>query len=289
MWFIVFTILLHLLVIFPVILYRKMSKVYLNERVPHSKTPAELKIPFSEIRIPTKNDKSLYAWWIPVNELTAESFPTLILVHGWNRNVERLLVYIRELYGRGFNLIAFDARHHGSSDTDEYASMPKFAEDIQSVIDYLQDELHSGLDGLAVVGLSIGGAASIYAASQDFRIKKVVTVGAFAHPEDVMRSEFRKHYIPYFPLVWLLFRKMQKVIGLTFEKVAPVNNIHNSPADFLIIHGEKDDVVPAGDAHRLAAAGNPKRVSVWIIAGRGHSDCHREFGFWDRILNFLKK
>ena len=45
----------------------------------------------------------------------------------------------------------------------------------------------------------MGGAASIYTASLDKRVKAVVTVGAFSHPEKVMGLEFKKHKIPYYP------------------------------------------------------------------------------------------
>ena len=49
------------------------------------------------------------------------------------------------------------------------------------------------------VGLSIGGAASIYAAAHDDRIKAVITVGAFAEPQAVMKKQLNRHGISQHP------------------------------------------------------------------------------------------
>jgi len=265
-----------------------MLKVYKNPKIPHQNTPAERNIPFEEVRYPTRNNCQLYGWWIPAGKNEQKDAPVLILVHGWGRNVERMMSYIQAFYHHGFNMLAFDTRNHGSSDADSHSSMVKFAEDIQASIDFIEKRNKDGRPQIGVLGLSIGGAGSIYAASLDPRIRSVVTVGAFAHPADLMREEFRRRHIPYFPFVWLLFKYMQHRIGVTLDQIAPANNIMKTRAHFFLIHGEKDDVVPLSNAQKLSRAGDPGRVRLWAIPGRGHSDCHREPGFWDRVVAFFK-
>ncbi len=265
------------------------SVAYRNPQKRHHRTPADYDIPFTEIYIPTYNRRHLYGWWIPGENVASESPPTLVLVHGWGRNVARMLGFIRELHPQGYNLLAFDARSHGSSDRDGTATMVKFAEDICSAIDYLVLLPNIDPEQIGVIGLSIGGSSAIYAASLDTRIKCVVTMGAFAHPGDIIRLEFEKRHIPYFPLVWLIILYIQLRIGKSFNKIAPVNVIPDIPARIFIIHGEDDSVVPLEHGQRLHVSGNPDRVRFWQIPGRGHSDCPEHPEFWPKVSAFLKE
>lgn len=280
--------LLILLILFGVLLVL-MTRMYTNKFEAHIKTPGEYGIPFESVRYSTENQKKLYGWWIPAPKNKEEPAATLILVHGWNRNVGRMMPYIKALHPEGYNLLVFDSRNHGSSDPDEFSSMPKFAEDIIASINFLEKKPECKVDNLGVVGLSMGGAASIYAASKDKRITKVITVGAFAHPAKVMKREIQKKHIPYFPVIWMFFRYVQYKIGVPFDVFAPINNIGKVTANVLLIHGELDDVVPLEDAQSMEKAGNQSKVKLWVIPGKGHSDCHEETSYWNRIITFLRK
>lgn len=263
-----------------------LSRVYSAPQVEHQITPAKYKIDFEEVRFPTMNDKSLYGWWIPGTDPDGQ--PTIILVHGWSRNVERMLPYIRNLHGCGYNLLAFDARHHGSSDPDKFSSMLKFAEDISAAVDFVSQKENVDPDLIGVLGLSIGGAGTIYAAAHDDRIKAAVTVGAFAHPAEVMKLEFSRRHFPYYPFIWLFFKYMEYRIGAKFDEIAPVNNISIVKAHILLIHGQNDQTVPVEQGEHLYAVSNPDKTEFWLQPDRGHSDCHRETGFWDRIDDFFR-
>ncbi len=265
-----------------------LPKLYQNPRKPHKKTPAEFDIPFEEVRFSTKNERTLYGWWVQA-EKAVQKVPTIVLVHGWGRNVERTLPYIRNLHPEGFNLLAFDSRNHGSSDGDKFSSMLKFAEDISAALDFLIEKKKVNPEKIGLLGLSIGGAASIYAAAHDPRIRAVVTVGAFAHPGDVMRDEFRRYHVPYFPLVWLLFEYFQWRIGGRFNAIAPEKQITQSQAKFLLIHGLEDKIVPVEHARRLAKSGRAGQITLWLIPQKGHSDCHFHPDFWPRVSGFLKE
>lgn len=250
-------------------------------------TPAKYGFDFDEISIPTKNNKNLYGWWIPADKSNYKNLPIIILIHGWSRNVDRMMSYIKKLHPAGYNLIAFDSRCHGRSDDDKYSSMIKYTEDIIAAIDYAVKHKKGNIDKLGLLGLSMGGAASIYTASLDKRIKTVVTVGAFPHPEKVMGVEFKKRKVPYFPFVWLAFRYMEFRIGVKFNAMAPVNNIAKSDAKFLLIHGMDDETVPLEQAGELYEASNRTNTTFWKIEGKGHSDCNHHSDFWLRVLDFL--
>ena len=192
------------------------------------------------------------------------------------------------MYGNGTNILAFDSRHHGNSDSDNFSSMVKFAQDISACINFVENKPTVEKNNFFVIGLSIGGAASIYAAAADNRITKVVTVGAPSNPAQVMKIHMRKKHIPQ-PIVWAAFKIMEYRIGKSFNQLASANNIFKSKAKVLLIHGTKDKVVPFSQATSILNAANKNQAKLWAIEGKGHSNCHFEKGFWDKIISFFNE
>lgn len=254
-----------------------------NPRVPPRKTPAELGLPFREVWFPTASGKRLHGWLTaPVSEPGSPRWA--ILVHGWGRNAERMLPYIRALAAAGFHTLAFDARHHGLSDRDGFASMKKFSEDIRAAADFLEKEGEK--PPFAVLGLSIGGSAAIHAAAHDSRLRPVVTVGAFAHPRDAMIALGFGRFI-FAPIAPLLFRFIEWRVGARLDHLAPERNIAKVPS-VLLVHGTEDTVVPPSHAQRLLAGANG-HAELWLIPQRGHSDVHLEPGFFPKVISFLSQ
>ncbi len=276
----IFYILLVVLTI-SLLLFSVIVKGFKNPVNPHDNIPDDLGLKVLEVKFPSVKKQDIYAWKIVANQ----DFPTLILVHGWGRNVERMTPYLRKLCCRGFNMLAFDARGHGNSHDDGAMTIVKFAEDIASAIEYVLSDENQINKEISLIGVSIGGASSILAASRDERIKKVVTVGAFAHPEEVMRKQLKDRHVPYYPFTWIFFKFVKWRTGINFDDIAPINNISKAKADFLLIHGKEDKVVPLEQGQKLKAA-QPK-VELWEIPMRGHSNCHLEKGFWDKVSDFL--
>ena len=254
-----------------------------NPRVPPRRTPADVGISFEEIHFASRRGLALHGWWIPCDREGRR--PLVVLVHGWGRNVERMLPYLPMLHPAGFHLLAFDARHHGLSDPDGHASMPKFSEDIRAAIDAGAARPEVDRGRIAVLGLSIGGSAAIHAAAHDPRIRAVVTVGSFADPRDAMVTFGRWRWLVA-PALPLAFRFMEWRIGVRMAEIAPEAVIARAAARFLLVHGDADTVVPVSHAHRLAAAAGA-RARLWIMPGRGHSDIHLEPGFPERLVAFL--
>ena len=264
------------------------SHSYKFKKEPNKFTPAKYGYDFNEIRIPTKNNKNLYGWWVPTENPKEEKLPTIVLVHGWSRNVDRTMSYIKQLRPAGYNLLAFDSRSHGKSDDDNPSTMIKFMEDIRSAIDYTEKQPKVDTERIGLLGLSIGGSASIYAASLDDRVKSVVTIGAFSHPRKVMTTEFKRHRIPNFPFIWIIFKYMEFRIGVKLDDVAPVNNIAKSNAQFYLIHGVNDATVPIEQGVELLNAGKSEKVKLWKVEGKEHSDCNHHPEFWGNVISFLK-
>ncbi len=261
-----------------------VERMYRYERRPHRATPAKFGLPFEEVHFPTEKGGQLYGWWIPASP----NAPTLILVHGWGRNAERMMPYIRKLHPAGYNLLAFDARNHGSSTPQKHPTVWTFTQDILATVDFLVTSGRADPGRIGVIGLSVGGGAAINASALDDRIRSVITVGAFSHPVEVMTLEFQKHGVPSF-VAWLLFRYMRLRFGLDFDRIAPIHHIARSQASILLIHGDRDATIPLAQGQALAEAGDPGRTRLWIVPGKGHSNCNAHPEFWERVEFFLRE
>ncbi len=259
-----------------------LTRHYRVPRVPHRRTPEMYGIGFEELRFATGGGKQLYGWWIPAGTRPG---PAVILVHGWGRNLERMLPFIRPLHGAGFHLLAFDARCHGSSDPDGHATMVTFSEDIRAAVRVAASRPEVDPARLSVLGLSVGGAAAIHAAAHEPTLRAVVTVGAFAHPGDAMSWELRGRGVPG-PLIRLVLRWVERRVGFSLEDEAPERKIVHAKAPILLVHGEEDEVVPPEHGTRLARAGGDG-VRLLLLPGRGHSDCNRDPRFWPEVLAWL--
>ena len=261
-----------------------IARMYRNEKEPHHSTPAKYDIPFTEINIPVSKEDHLYGWWIP----GSQKAPTIILVHGWGRNLSRMLQYIGHLHPLGYNLLAFDARNHGSSSLEKHPTVWTFSKDTLAAINYVSQLNSFSSSEFGIIGLSIGGGAAINAASFNHQVKSVITVGALSHPTEIMKLEFQKRSIPAF-IPKFLFRYIKFRFNIDFNKIAPVNNIQNANADILLVHGGKDAIVPLAQGQALEKSGNRERTHLWIVPDKGHSNCESHPEFWARVEAFLKK
>ncbi|HDR04012.1 MAG TPA: alpha/beta hydrolase, partial [Candidatus Marinimicrobia bacterium] len=231
---------------------------------------------------------TLNGWWIPAKEAKSAR-PLIILVHGWGSNAARMLPCIEALYDENYHFIAFDARSHGSSGKDGYSTMVKFGEDIQSAILWALSHKVEQICGIGVMGHSIGGAGTLYAASRTPLIKAVVTVGAFADPRTVMAKTYHKTLKIPSILIPLIFKQMEWRLGFRFEDIAPVNILNNIFGKMLIVHGTDDEIVPFSEAEKLAEkAMNWGNLQFLPLAGKKHSDCRSHPNFWPTVKTFLK-
>lgn len=253
------------------------------ERVIESQTPAAVGLRHQDVRLPTANGKSLFGWFIPASrDGTAGKSPAVVLLHGWGGNAETLLPLARPLHEAGFALLFIDARCHGQSDEDSFASMPRFAEDLGHAIAWLQqrDDIHP--HAVAAIGHSVGAGAVLLGAARTRDLAAVVSIAAFTHPVAMMRRWFAAKGIPYRPLGWLMLRYVEWVIGHRFDDIAPVNTIRQVRCPVLLVHGAEDRTVPVEEAHAIHAHRSGDHVRLKVVAGS-----HDDYADLDRELPVL--
>ena len=137
--------------------------------------------------------------------------------------------------------------------------------------------------GIAVIGHSVGAAASLYAASTERRIDAVVAVASFAHPAEMMRENF-----PFpAPVTWALLEVVERMIGHDYDDIAPRNRIAAVTAPVMLMHGDADAVIPLRDSidlhERLPGS------ELVVVPGGTHADLDRYRPFFPAVDAFLQK
>ena len=250
------------------------------ERVVEQATPEGL--PWREVMVPGTNGKQLFGWFIPAGERA----PALVIIHGWGGNAEMMLPLAAPLHAAGFALLLLDARCHGRSADDSFASLPRFAEDIETGLDWLavQPEVDGGR--LGIIGHSVGAGAALLVASRRPGLGAVVSLAAFAHPALMMRRWLASKNIPHWPVGAYILAYVQRVIGYRFDDIAPCRTIAHVRCPVLLVHGQDDATVPADEARQIQAAALGDVVELLVIPGShdDYGDVGRQIG---RLSEFL--
>jgi len=262
-----------LLGLFPIVLHW----VYRVPRLIETTTPESISLPFSSQYLPGPKSKRLFSWLIPGKDKQC----TVILVHGWGGNAQMMLPLALPFHEAGMNVLLYDSRNHGKSDGDTFSSLPRFAEDLGSVIAWITQRDPS--QKIVVLGHSIGAAAAMLAASHRTDIDLVIGMSGFAHPNLVMRRHLDRPWLPQ----WfkpLIMNYIQWVIGYKFDEIAPMNRIRYIRCPVLLVHGTEDSVVPISDM-RLIEQNAPLEGNVHVVSIEGAH--HNSVDQFQRHSNYL--
>ncbi|RAI39772.1 alpha/beta hydrolase [Rhodoplanes roseus] len=243
--------------------HQAMLRALRAPRVPHDQGPLDLGLPADavrEVEIAGMRGKRLFAWLVTPDVAVPAPHPAVLVMHGWGSNAAMMLPVVAPLRDAGFAVLLLDARCHGRSDDEDFASMPRFAEDISSGLAFLRAQPGIDPGRIALIGHSVGAAAALLHASRHDDVRAVVSLSAFAHPREIMRGWMAAKHVPHWPIGWWVLRHVEHVIGASFDVIAPLATVARVRCPVLLVHGRRDDTVPFADAERLAAAASRARV-----------------------------
>jgi alpha-beta hydrolase superfamily lysophospholipase len=269
--------LLALALLFPVLLHW----IYRAPRVVERSTPQQHGLPFIEHYLKGTKEKHLYAWLLTAQQSQA----TLVIVHGWGANAEMMLPLARPFHHAGMDVLLYDARNHGKSDSDSFSSLPRFAEDLGTALEWVKRR--NPHHQIVVLGHSIGCAAAILAASHRDDIDLLIGLSGFAHPNLVMNRHLDRPWLPLF-LRSLIMSYIQWVIGFRFDDIAPMNRIPHVRCPVLLAHGTKDTVVPISDMRLIEANATPQRpIRMLEIEDARHDSVEHFQQHADKLIGFI--
>ena len=231
-----------------------------------SQTPADFNLTAETVRIPVDGIE-LVAWFLP--PAPAVDGATMIYAHGFAGNRGVMLETAVALHERGYGALLLDLRNHGESggrvSTWGYAE----ANDLVAAYHYLLTRPEVNPARIGLLGKSMGGAAAAQAAAQLPDLGVLVlesTYSSFAGnlPNILPSIAHQPSYLT--PLV---LRRMASVSALPLANIRAVDTVPTLNLPLLVLHGERDQLVPLAQAQAVFAAANEPKQMV-VIPGAGH-------------------
>ncbi|MGH2504063.1 MAG: alpha/beta hydrolase, partial [Ktedonobacterales bacterium] len=270
--------------------YRVARGLLRPERKALALTPPDVGLTLEDVRIAGPSG-ALAAWYLP-----ARNGRTLICCHGIHDNRGQWLEQVAKLHARsGYGAVLFDFAGHGHSDGAMVTYGIRERADVAAIIGWLRARGDVNMDGLAIMGYSLGAIAATLAAVAAPELRALVIESGFADLQhDIAQLFTRFTHLPAFPLANLVVWWAQRMADVRLSDIRPAQVIGRvSPRATLIIADLADGLADEPyDGERLyAAAGEPKEL--WQLADVGHVQgfverpdewMARVGGFLDRYL-----
>ena len=204
-------------------------------------TPGDVGLEYEDLEIETEDGERLHGWRV---EGTGPSRGEVLLCHGNAGNVGDRVVHAALLSEAGFGVLLFDYRGYGRSsgspsEEGTYRDARAARAMVKGPVIYL--------------GESLGGAVALKLARES-PPAGLVLQSTFTGVREVARV----HY-PFIPA------------GLIPDAYRSIRLIADLEAPLLVLHGERDDIVPVDHGRALfEAAPEPKQIR--IFPGLSHND-----------------
>lgn len=226
---------------------------------------------YQEVTFPSREDTiSIAAWFLP----NTESTRAIIFVHGKDqcRSCEfsgRSLEVGAALQRRGFNVVMLDLRGHGKSGDARFTFAIRERRDVQGAVDWLREQGFAP-GTIGVLGVSLGAASAIGAATEEPAIGAVVSDSAYADFKEVLVRVFPgESGLPGFMLPPTLLAT-RVLVGEDIASSRPVDEMAAiAPRPVLLIHAEGDTFIPVTHVHQLHAA--MPEAELWVVPATEHA------------------
>lgn len=205
---------------------------------------------------------------------------TVLLVHGWESHLGRMLPLVNPLVEAGFRVVAFDAPGHGQS-PQWLTQMYDFGEAVRHVIEQ-QGSIYS------IVASSFGGAATalMLARNPNLQPQKMVLLSPMGH--------IREHLGIFNRLVGFdeqMFARVQQQVeqhlpNHSIAKFDVAQAAETLTLSGLVVHDLDDTVIPFSSGQRIAS--NWPNARFQKTNGLGHRNVIRNEKIKVAIVEFLQ-
>lgn len=219
-------------------------------------------VDYTEVRYRTEDGIDLFAWHRPPRR---PGFPTILYLHGNAGHIGHRIGKAAPYVKAGYGIFLAEYRGYGGNGgRPEEAGLYRDARAAMAALQ--RDGVAAGQ--VVLYGESLGGAVAVEIA-RHFPVRALVLEAPVASV-----SALGKRRFPMFP-VGLLLR----------DRYEAVDSIAGVEAPLLVLHGEKDGIVPVSHGKTLhARATGVKKARYYPEAG--HNDLY-DFGAFNEVLAFL--
>jgi hypothetical protein len=264
-----------LIILFIMILLKFIEKglIFHPDKGNDSITPDAYGIEYDDVTFRTEDGLNLHGWFVPGKKSSPdEDLHTLLWFHGNAGNINHRLGNIKMLHERvPVNVFIIDYRQYGRSE-GKISEKGTYI-DAGAALAHLHSRKEINQEKIIFFGRSLGSAVAVELALKE-KCRALILETPFTSI-----LEMGKKLYPFLPVSLLLKTK--------YDSLSKIRNIK---VPILIMHGDKDDLVPFEHGKRLYDMANEPK-EFYTIPGAGHNDTHIVGGdeYFDVIRNFVKK
>ncbi|HSR66333.1 MAG TPA: alpha/beta hydrolase [Acidobacteriota bacterium] len=228
-------------------------------------TPAHMGLDYEEQRIETADGETVVVWTVPHPEPRGQ----VLYFHGNAGNLSSWVEFLDSFHRQGYAVTAFDYRGYGES--SGRPSEQGLYRDVDAVLKHYRSSLY--IDGPPVIfwGRSLGGPVAAYAASLHEPHALVLEV-TFPSKDSLIEDQW-------------LFRALSPLARYQF---ATVEHLSRRTCPVLVIHGDRDPVVPLQQGQRLYEALRPPK-QFYRVEGAEHNNTQLvDSRYWSRVNAFIE-
>ncbi|HJW45591.1 MAG TPA: alpha/beta hydrolase [Lysobacter sp.] len=214
---------------------------------------------------------STYVWGNPYAQ------PYVLFAHGWSSHGMRIAPWVAPLQAAGYAVVTFDQAAHGKSDGTQ-TTLPDFACHLLAV------GHHFG-PAAAVVGHSLGGAATALALANGLEAERAVLIAPPADPL-VMADQFAGMIGMARHLSRRMFALFERSMRFAVEDLQAQNFAPRIARPALIVHDVEDREVPWSEGERYARFWSDSRLLS--TRGLGHNRIVDDAGVIAAAIRFLR-
>jgi fermentation-respiration switch protein FrsA (DUF1100 family) len=227
--------------------------------------PSRVGLSFRDVFVTSEDGVKLHGWFVPCPGADI----TLLILHGNAGNIGHRLPWLEILHELGVNIWIIDYRGYGRSEGKPFEK-GLYRDAMAAYLWWAHEQGASGKK-LVLLGESLGGAVAVNLAAS-VPVAGIILQSTFTSARDVAKTVF--------PLGLL-----RPLVGVRFDSESNIARIH---CPKLIIHGDRDEIVPYNLGRKLfEAATEPKQF--YQVVGAGHNDLIWAAGpeYAKRIADFL--
>jgi uncharacterized protein len=235
-------------------------------------TPKDWGLAYDDVDFKSADGTNLNGWFLNANDNEVKG--TIVFSHGNAGSIGHHLWLVTWLVKEGYNVFMYDYRGFGKS--GGVVNREGMVQDVSAAFDYVVKRPDVDKDKLVSYGHSLGGAKSVTALARKNLdgLRAIIIDGTFSS-----------------------YQAMARVIGgelgasLITDELSPresVDKITETP--LLVIHGDKDQVVPLAQGKELFKLANEPKTFFEVKGGTHGDSLSRDDGAYrKRMLKWLEE
>lgn len=173
--------------------------------------------------------------------------PYVILMHGYRGVAERDFGYIMPmLMKNGYNILLTDERACGKSEGHSITFGIKERKDVRSWSYFLLKTFGRNIS-IALIGVSMGAASVLMASELNLphAVKCIVADCPYTRPREIIKRTCKSIKFPSRVSFYMIKAGAFLYAKMDIDSSAAVDAVRHTDIPILLLHGEKDDFVPA--------------------------------------------